>query len=278
MFKMKKSRLLIVLVVVLALMMAMLGACGSSDDSKSDDDATKAPELSGKVVIAAAASLENAFVEELIPAFKAANPGVEFEGSYDSSGKLQEQIEGGLAPSIFFSAATKQMTALVDGGFIDASAVVNLLENQVVLITSTQGTTSVTGFDNITDAKSIAIGDPASVPAGQYAQEVLTSLGVWDKVEKTASLGTNVTEVLNAVAEGSAEVGIVYATDAYSLSDKVKIIATAPADSMKAPVIYPVAKLKSIPEADKAAVDAFVEFLKGSEAKAIFEKLGFKVV
>ncbi|MDR0852367.1 MAG: molybdate ABC transporter substrate-binding protein [Clostridiales Family XIII bacterium] len=292
MLKLKKNKLMPILIIALALMMAMFGACGdssSSASSASSDGATSSetaepdepevPAITGNVAIAAAASLEKTFTEKLIPAFTAANPEVTFDGStYDSSGKLQEQIEGGLEPAIFFSAATKQMTALVEGGFIDAASVTNLLENQLALITSVSSDTTVTGFEDITNAKSIAIGDPASVPAGQYAQEALTSLGSWDKVSASASLGTNVTEVLNQVAEGSAEVGIVYATDAAGLADKVKVLAIAPDGSLEKPVIYPVAALIKISDADQEAVAAFIDFLKGSEAKAIFEAAGFKVL
>ena len=62
--------------------------------------------------------------------------------------------------------------------------------------------------------KTQRLGDPDSVPVGQYSKEALTNLGLWDEVLAKASLGTNVTEVLNWVAEGSAKAGIVYATDA----------------------------------------------------------------
>jgi molybdate transport system substrate-binding protein len=153
-----------------------------------------------------------------------------------------------------------------------------LLENKVVLITGVNTETKVTGFENITDAASIAIGDPSSVPAGEYAQEILETLGLWDAVSPGASLGTNVTEVLNQVAEGSAEVGVVYATDAASMPDKVKIIAEAAADTMEKPIIYPVGLQANI-VADKAeASQAFLTFLQSPEALKIFEKYGFKPV
>jgi len=178
------------------------------------------PEISGEILIAVAASLQNAFEGELIPMFNGEYPGVKVTGTYDGSGKLQTQIEQGLDAALFFSAALKQMDALIDGGFIDGSTVVSLLENEVVLITGAETDTSVTGFENIGDAASIAIGDPASVPAGQYAEEILKSLGSWDGIEKRASLGSNVTEVLNWVAEGSAEVGVVYMTDAAGMKGR----------------------------------------------------------
>jgi molybdate transport system substrate-binding protein len=292
----KRRSLLLVLAVVLALAAALSGACSNdqnagpeeappvtAEDAGVGEDAADAGDagaggdtLAGSIMIAAAASLENALTEELIPLFNTEYPNVEVAGTYDSSGKLQEQIEGGLDAAIFFSAATKQMDALVEGGFIDGADVVNLLENDVVLITSVNSATEVTSFEDITKAASIAIGDPASVPAGQYAEESLTSIGVWDEVSASASLGTNVTEVLNWVAEGSAEVGIVYATDASSMPDKVKVLAVAPASSLNTPVIYPAAVLKGVSDGNKAAADKFMEFLRGDEATAVFEQYGFK--
>lgn len=265
--------------IILAFVLAMaLSACGSKETTSTPPATDNEPEvsaLSGEIMIAAAASLENAFVEELIPMFNEQYPDVTITGTYDSSGKLQTQIEEGLPAAIFFSAATKQMDALNDGGLIDSPTMTNLLENEVVLITGTNTTTSVTSFDNITDAATVAIGDPASVPAGQYAEEVLTTLGKWDSLQQT-SLGTNVTEVLNWVAEGSAEVGVVYKTDAASMPDKVKIIEAAPAGSLKTPVIYPIALLSGIDDTQKELATALLDFLKSPEAMAVFEKYGFK--
>lgn len=225
------------------------------------------------LLVAAAASLEYSFRDELIPLFEEKNPGIRVEGTYDSSGKLQTQIEEGLEADLFVSAATKQMKALEEGGWIDPETVVELLENQVVLIAPAQGETQVTGFEDIDKAQSIAAGDPASVPAGEYAQQVLTHLGVWDKVQPKLSLGTNVTEVLAAVAENSAEVGIVYATDA-ATTDKVRVIATAPKESLEKRIIYPAGVVKASAHPEEAG--KFLEFLASPEAIAIFEKYGFK--
>ena len=102
---------------------------------------------------------------------------------YDSSGKLQFQIEKGLDADVFFSAATTQMNALKDEDLVDADSISNVLENKLVLIKGKDSTTTVTGFDNIKDASIIAIGDPEVVPAGSYAKEALTNLGVWDSIQ-----------------------------------------------------------------------------------------------
>ncbi len=225
------------------------------------------------ILVAAAASLKNAYEEELIPMFEDQNPGVTVEGTYDSSGKLQTQIEEGLEADVFMSAATKQMKALDEEGLIASDTIVNLLENKIVLIVPAGGEEGFETFEDIANAQSIALGDPASVPAGQYAEEALTSLGIWDSIQDKVSLGTNVTEVLNQVAAGSADAGIVYATDAASMADQVSVVAEAPEGSLSAKVIYPVAVVKETAHEDEAK--AFVDFLKSEEAMAVFESYGF---
>ena len=284
----------IVMIVIALLIAALFAGCGGGGTSQEQapapepapapatesaptTDTAAAPALQGEILIAVAASLQNAFEGDLIPLFNKEYPDVKITGTYDSSGKLQTQIEEGFDASLFFSAATKQMDALVGEGLIDSTTVVNLLENEVVLITGTDTKTSVTGFENISGAASVAIGDPASVPAGQYAQEVLTSLGSWDGISSRASLGSNVTEVLNWVAEGSAEVGVVYMTDAASMPDKVRVIASAPAGSLKAPVVYPVGLKANLGDNADIAT-AFLDFLKSPEAADIFTSYGFKVI
>lgn len=225
------------------------------------------------MMVAAAASLENSFKDELIPMFEEEYSWITVEGTYASSGDLQTQIESGLGASVFMSAANKQMNALVEGGLVEESDVVKLLENEIVLITRADSDTTVTSFEDIGNAEMIAIGDPESVPAGQYAKEALENLNVYAGIEGKLSLGTNVTQVLTQVAEGSAEVGIVYATDAASNED-VKVIASAPEGALETLVIYPVAMLKEAPEAEAAKL--FVEFLQTPEAIKVFEKYGFK--
>ena len=199
-------------------------------------------------------------------------PNIKVEGTYDSSGKLQTQIEEGLEADLFMSAATKQMNALKEEGMIDSDTVVDLLVNKIVLIVPADSESSLTAFEDIADAKSVALGDPESVPAGQYAKEALTSLGIWDQVESRASFGSNVTEVLNWVAEGSAEAGIVYATDA-ATTEKVKVIGEAPEGSLAENVIYPVGIVSASEK--KEAAKLFLEFLQSEEAMEVFERYGF---
>ena len=232
-----------------------------------------APAEDVEILVAAAASLKNAYEEKLIPMFQEANPGVTVKGTYDSSGKLQTQIEEGLEADVFMSAATKQMTALDEGGYIASETIVNLLENKIVLIVPAGSEAGLENFEDIANAESIALGDPASVPAGQYAEEALTNLGIWDSIQDKVSFGTNVTEVLNQVAAASADAGIVYATDVASMADQVTVVAETPEGTLAKKVIYPVAVVKNTANAD--AANAFVEFLQTDEAMAVFESYGF---
>ena len=226
-----------------------------------------------EILVAAAASLKNAYEEELIPMFEEQYPGVTVKGTYDSSGKLQTQIEEGLEADVFMSAAKKQMKALDEEGMIDSDSIVDLLENKIVLIVPTGSDKGIQSFEDIVKADSIALGDPASVPAGQYSEEALTNLGLWDQIQDKTSFGTNVTEVLTQVAAGSADAGIVYATDAASMADQVEVVAEAPEGSLKTKVIYPVAVVKDSANAEVAA--NFVEFLTTDEAMKVFEAYGF---
>ena len=281
------KRKIVSLLLVSAMTAVLAAGCGSSEENTDASDSSQSEteadtqeegqEESGEdekteILVAAAASLEYAYEDELIPMFEEQNPDITVSGTYDSSGKLQTQIEEGMEADVFMSAATKQMDALTEEGMIEEDSVTDLLENKIVLITSADSQLELSSFEDITKADTIVIGDPASVPVGQYSEEALTNLGLWDQVLAKASLGTNVTEVLNWVAEGSAQAGIVYATDA-ATTDKVKVVAEAPEDSLAEPAIYPVGIVSA--SENKEAAEKFVEFLKSDEAIQIFEDYGF---
>ena len=238
--------------------------------------ASDSDELKGDVYAFIAASLSNS-MEEIQIDFEKLHPEVSIKYNADSSGTLQTQIESGAPCDLFFSAADKQMNALVDEELADKDSVVDLLENKVVLIKPKDSETKVTGFENITEAENIALAGE-NVPVGQYAREIFTNLGIMDDVEKMEiNEGRNVTEVLTAVSEGSNEVGIVYATDAASMGDSVEIIAEAPEDSLDTPVLYPIGLIKneSADDDEKAAAEAFYAYLQTEDALKVFEEYGF---
>ncbi|MDO5798018.1 MAG: molybdate ABC transporter substrate-binding protein [Eubacteriales bacterium] len=258
---------------LLAVMLAGALAAGMSAGSA---QAATADEASGDLYVFIAASLNNA-MEEIQKDFNKEYPDVNVLYNADSSGTLQTQIEEGSRCDIFFSAATKQMNALVDEELAKKDSVVNLLENKVVLIKPKGGETKVTGFENITDAANIALAGE-DVPVGQYSREIFKNLGIEEDVNKMEiNEGKNVTEVLASVSEGSNEVGIVYATDAASVADKVDIIAEAPEGSLQTPVLYPVGLTEDQEASDSeaAAADAFLEYLQSDDALKVFEEYGF---
>ena len=228
-------------------------------------------ELKGEVYAFIAASLSNS-MEEIQKDFNELYPNVTIYYSADSSGTLQTQIEEGARCDLFFSAADKQMDALKEEKLTKEDTVVDLLENKVVLIKPKDGKTKVTGFENVTDAENMALAGE-DVPVGQYSREIFTNLGIMDKVnEMEINECKNVTDVLAAVSEGSNEIGVVYATDAASVADKVEILAEAPAGSLDTPVLYPVGLIedKEASEDDTRAAEAFLDYVESDAAIKVF--------
>jgi molybdate transport system substrate-binding protein len=284
------------ILLILVLSIVMLNGCSSKSDNttpeetttqaateaetesegETETEAANAPEA--EIYVFIAASLSNAMTE-IQEMYNQTNPNVTILYNADSSGTLQTQIEEGAECDIFFSAAMKQMTALQEGGYVEADSIDKLLENKVVLIKPVGQETKVTGFENIFEAKNIALAG-VDVPVGAYAREIFTNLGISDKVDTMEiNEGANVTAVLAAVSEASNEVGVVYATDANSVKDSVEIIATAPEGSLNTPVVYPVGLVKNADADDtqsKAAKD-FLEYLTSADALAVFEKYGFSI-
>ena len=141
------------------------------------------------------------------------------------------------------------------------------------LATATPSSADIASFEDLTTDKVslIALGN-SDVPVGQYSEEILTTLGIWDKLQSKVSFCGNVKEVLSQVSMGSVDCGIVYATDA-ATTDKVSVVASASADMMKTPVVYPAAVLKETGNSE--AAQAFLNFLLTDEAKDAFIKAGF---
>ena len=283
---MKKRSLAILLTAALGI--SSLVGCGGSKEEAADTTAAEAEETEApaeetaeeeKVDVYAfiAASLKNT-MDEIKANYEKDHPNVNIIYNADSSGTLQTQIEEGAQCDIFFSAATKQMDALTEEGYIVDGSVTNLLENKIVLIKPTGAETAVTGFDNITEASSIALAGE-DVPVGQYARELFTNIGILDQVmAMEINEGANVTAVLTAVAEGSNEVGVVYATDAASMPDDVEIIAEATADQVSQ-AIYPVGQVKDeqASEAQTKATEEFLNYLTTDAATMdLFVQAGFK--
>lgn len=225
------------------------------------------------LTVSAAISLSQA-LQELKTVYQSSNPNVVITYNFGASGALGQQIQQGAPVDVFFSAATKQMNDLQQSNLLINDTRRNLLTNRLVLITSKNGV-ALSDFKQLTDAriKKIAIGEPKSVPVGQYAQEMLTKIGIWQQIQPKLVLGNNVRQVLTFVESGNADAGIVYTTDAKS-SQKVAVRATAAAN-LHSPIVYPLAVIKT--SRNPAAAKAFVEFLAGDRAKMVFVKYGFGI-
>ena len=164
------------------------------------------------------------------------------------------------------------MEVLEKKGIVKKEQVLELLENKVVLIVPRNSANKIGSFEEFVNCKQPALGDSKSVPAGQYAKEILLKLDLWDDVSKRASFATGVTQVLHWVAEGSADAGIVYATDALP-NDKVEVVAEVPQGTMAKPAIYCLVILKATTESK-----LFADFLLSDEAQKIFEEYGFATI
>ena len=239
---------------------------GCSSSTKKED---KTIELN----ISAAASLKEAMAD-LEAAYTSKNPEVSFVINYGSSGSLQQQIEQGAPCDLFISAGEKQMTALEEEGLLLDGTNKDLVKNSLVLITSNDSEISSIDSLNSDAVSKIALGEPASVPAGKYADETLTSLAIKDSLNNKLVFAKDVKEVLAWTASGNADAGFVYLSDALS-SDGVKIVETI-SEEYHSPITYPVAIIKDSDDID--AAKAFENFLFTDEAQEIFEKYGYKSV
>ncbi len=279
--KMRKFGLPILMMMLLGLMLA---ACGGGTTTPAPDPAptpqTETPVVQEpapepvELTVSAAASLTDALIK-LQEIYKDKQPHVTLTFNMGPSGQLQQQIEQGAPADVFISAAQKQMNTLDEKDLIVKDTRVDILRNELVLIAA-KDSTIVTSIEDLKkdEVKHIGIGSPESVPAGQYAKESLTALGLWDTLGSKLVEGQNVRAVLSYVETGNAEAGFVYGSDTV-VSDLVKIVAPAPADSYEE-ILYPAAVVKASKNQEAAA--DFVEFLLTPEAKQVLKDFGFSEI
>ena len=223
----------------------------------------------------AAASLKEA-LDAVVLSF-ARGRGGQVEVSYAASSVLARQITRGAPADIFISADTDWIDFVEKAGAVAPGSRRNLLANDLVLVApanSTQGVKLNFGVDlaPALGKGRIAMGDPDSVPAGMYGKAALKSLGAWNSVEKRVAPAENVRSALALVARGEAPLGIVYRTDALA-EKRVRIVDTFPSASHP-PIVYPVVILK---RSSTPIATAFAGYLSTPEARAIFERYGFRL-
>jgi molybdate transport system substrate-binding protein len=224
------------------------------------------------VTMFAAASLTDALTD-VGKAYKA-KTGNDVVFSFAASSVLAKQIEASGGADLFMSADSDWMSYLDKKGLVQHDTRADLLGNHLVVVApADQSVSLMTGgkfdFAGALHGGKLAVADPASVPAGKYAKASLTQLGAWNSVKDNLASAENVRAALAYVARGEAPLGIVYTTDALA-EKKVHVVAILP-DSTHAPIVYPAALVKDA----KPEAKAFLAFLSGKQARAIFEKDGF---
>ena len=242
-----------------------------------------------ELVVFNAASMTETLTE-IKDMYEEANPGVTLTYNFDSSGTLKTQIEEGAECDVFISAGQKQMNELdISAGedvnpdgldFVKEDSRIDLLENKVTLVVPEENPKGIESFDALAELLKdgdvlMAMGN-SDVPVGQYTQKILAFYDLDEEELANAgkiTYGTNVKEVTTQVVEGSVDCGVVYCTDAFSAGLDVVDSATA---EMCGQVIYPAAVLKNSKDVD--AAQAFLDYLSGDEAMAVFEGVGFSKV
>ena len=267
------------------LMAGALTGCGAAS---TEPETADTPEDATEIVVFAAASLTET-LNEIATDYQSVDPSVKLVFNFDSSGTLKQQIESGADCDVFISASPKQMNHLditsdknADGlDFIDPDTRVNLLENKVALAVPEGNPADVQSFDDLAaklqeDGSFLLAMGNADVPVGQYTQKILTYYGLDVAALAQAgklTYGSNVKEVTAQVTEAAVSCGVIYTTDAFSAGLDVVDMATA---EMCGQVIYPAALLKNSANTEKA--QAFLDYLHGEEAGAVFEQVGFSPI
>ncbi|EGQ7661192.1 MULTISPECIES: molybdate ABC transporter substrate-binding protein [Vibrio] len=221
----------------------------------------------------AASSMTNA-IDEIAQDFKEKYD-VTVTPVYGGSSSIARQIINGAPADVFISANTKWMDYLVDEGVIDSDNVTNLVRNSLVLIAPQSSSLAVFNFADANaweaalNGSRLALGNPTSVPAGMYAKESLTTLGVWKEIQTKVAPAKNVRLALALVERGEAPLGVVYKTDA-QLTSKVKIVGEFASDTHAA-IVYPAAVVNDSTESRQ-----FFQYLKSEDAKRVFAHYGFQ--
>jgi molybdate transport system substrate-binding protein len=221
-----------------------------------------------EILVFAAASLTES-LQEAGKAFEAKTGNV-VRFSFGASSDLARQIQAGAPADLFFSADTAKMDALEKVGLVRREDRREFLSNRLAVVVPAKSAAHVTGPPDLLRLSKIAMADPEAVPAGIYAKKWLESAGVWPQIEPKVVPTLDVRAALAAVESESVDAGIVYATDA-RISKKVR---TALETATDPPILYSVARLV---RSGKSEAAAFVEFLRGPEATAAFERAGFAI-
>jgi molybdate transport system substrate-binding protein len=227
-----------------------------------------------EMTLSVAVSLKDA-IEDLGRTFAAGKPGVTLRYNVGASGDLQKQIEAGAPVDLFLSAAQRQMDELQKQSLIVASTRRAFARNVLVVVKPSDSRVDITKSADLVDARvgRIAIGNPRTVPAGQYAEESLKAMGLWEKVQPKLVFAENVRQALDYVVRGEVDAGFVYTTDLAARAQGVKE-AFRPAEDTYRPIVYPVAIVAASKR--QALAQAFIDLLVSESGRATLARFGFQ--
>jgi len=216
-------------------------------------------------------TLTNAF-KELSQAYEAVHPGDKVLLNFAASDALVAQIAKGAPVDVFASADQEAMDKAAQQQLLAAGSRKNFVSNSLVLIVPSTSTLPLRSLADLRlpAVARIAMGNPASVPVGRYARQALEKTGLWAAVEPRLIFGASVRQSLDYVARGEVDAGFVYATDALVMKDKVKVALPVPTET---PVLYPIAAIRTAPNAAGAA--RFLAYVQAPAGQAILAKHGF---
>ena len=232
-------------------------------------------ESAKEITVSAAISLKDAF-GEIGKIFSEKHPGAKLVFNFGASGDLARQIEAGAPVDLFASAAQKDLDDIDRKGLLVANSRANFASNQLVLVTPTRSKIPVNSFQDLqkNQIKRVVIGNPKTVPAGRYAEEVLRYFSLWDTIKEKLIFAEHVRQGLDYVAGNEVDAAIVYSTDAFVRDKRVKIVAVAPEGSHR-PIVYPIALVKGTRNENLAK--SFISLTTSEEGKKVLLKFGFEI-
>jgi len=227
-----------------------------------------------ELTVSAAISMKDA-VEDLGRRFTQARSGVTLRYNFGASGELQKQIEAGAPVDLFISAGQRQMDELDKRGLLLPSSRRVFARNVLIAITPADSPRDLSKPSDLLDPRvqKVVLGNPRTVPVGQYTEESLRALGLWERLQPKLVYAENVRQALDYVARGEVDAGFVYATDVAVRRARVKEAFRPPEDTYR-PVTYPVAVVND--SKHPALARAFIDLLAGAEGRAVLGRLGFQ--
>ena len=232
------------------------------------------PAAAQELTFSVAISMKDA-METLGRRFVQTRPGVTLRYNFGASGELARQIETGAPVDLFISAAQRQMDELEAKHLVVAATRRTFARNVLTVITPADSRLPLPSAEALLDARvgRVVVGDPRSVPVGQYAEESLRTLGLWTTLRPKLVFAENVRQALEYVARGEVDAGFVYTTDAASRAQGVKEAFRPPEDTYR-PVIYPGAVVAAAKQ--PALAQAFLDLLGSEPGRAVLAKYGFQ--